>query len=203
MNAFYIATYLDIKPRLSDVGIELIAAYCDASRAEPGNEYIYVFREASRPNRFMVIESWKDQPVFVSHEEAAHTLHFRTKLQAIHSSPYDQRVHNAFTIGHETSTATRESVCVVTHVDVPPPRREETEGLLRRLAEESRKDKGNIRYDIFQQTSRTNHFTVFAAWKDVDAFEAHEASAHRMEFRETLWPMLGAPYDERLFKGFR
>ena len=202
MSTLYIATYLDIKPRWTAEGIGLIAAHCDASRAEPGNEYIDAFRETGRPNRFMVIESWKDQAVFASHEEAPHTLHFRTKLQAIHSSPYDQRVHNGFTIGRETSAATPDPLYVVTHVDVPPPRREETEVLLRRLAEESRKEKGNSRYDVFQQTSRTNHFTVFAAWKDVDAFEMHEASAHRMEFREALWPMLGAPYDERLFKGF-
>jgi len=125
---------------------------------------------------------------------------YRDASRGEQGNPYDQRVHHGFAVDTKTVAATTDSVCVVTHVDVPPPRKDEAEGLLRRLAEESRKEAGNIRYDVFQQTSRTNHFTVFAAWRDVDAFESHEISAHRMEFREALWPILGAPYDERLFR---
>src|SRR6266850_2060672 len=89
---------------------------------------------------------------------------------------------------------------VVTHVDVPPQGREETEVLLKRLAEESRKDDGNVRYDVFQQTApRTNHFTVLGTWRDRSACDAHETKAHTKQFRESLAPMLGAPYDERLY----
>jgi quinol monooxygenase YgiN len=39
---------------------------------------------------------------------------------------------------------------VVTHVDVLPQRTEEAEVLLKDLAEESRKDESNVRYDVFQ-----------------------------------------------------
>ena len=87
----------------------------------------------------------------------------------------------------------------VTHVDVPPPRKDETESLLKRLAEESRKDEGNVRYEVFQQTASRNHFTVFAVWKNRKAFDSHEMKAHTRQFREALGPLLGAPYDERLF----
>jgi quinol monooxygenase YgiN len=83
---------------------------------------------------------------------------------------------------------------------VPPPRKDETEVALKRSAEDSRKDEGSVRYDIFQQTApRTNHFTVFAVWKDRKAFDAHEAKPITRQSREALAPMLGAPYDERLF----
>jgi quinol monooxygenase YgiN len=200
VNTLYIATYVDIKQSLTADGMGLVRVYRDTSRAEQGNQSIDVLQETNRSNRFVIIESWRDQPAFISHEEAQHTLQFRAKLKTIHSNPYDQRVHNDFAIGPETAKATPDSVCVVTHVDVPPPRKDEAEVLLRRLAEESRKDTGNLRYDVFQQTSRTNHFTVFAVWDDIEAFESHEISAHRMGFREALWPILGAPYDERLFK---
>src|SRR5262249_34502187 len=143
----------------------------------------------------------KHQSAFEERENAEPTRQFRAKLKAIHSSPYDQRVHHGFALGTPTETTNRDSLCVVTHVDVPPPRREETEVLLKRLAEESRNDEGNIRYDVFQQMApRTNHFTVFAAWKNTDAFESHESKPHRLEVREALWPLLGAPYDERLYK---
>ena len=83
---------------------------------------------------------------------------------------------------------------------MPPPSREQTEALLRSLADESRKEEANLRYDIFQQTSRPNHFTMIAAWNDVRAYEAHEARPHTRQFREALAPMLGALYDERFYK---
>jgi quinol monooxygenase YgiN len=200
VNSLFIATYVDIKRSLAGEGMGLLRIYRGASSAESGNEYIHVFQETTRPNRFVVLESWKDQPVFLSHEEAQQTLQFRAKLKSIYSNPYDQRVHHGFAVSTKTAAVTADSVCVVTHVDVPPPRKDEAEGLLRHLAEESRKEAGNIQYDVFQQTSRTNHFTVFAGWKDMEAFDSHELSAHRMEFREALWPILGAPYDERLFR---
>ena len=100
------------------------------------------------------------------------------------------------------SAAGAGAFCTVTHVDVPPPRREETEVLLKALAEQSRHDDGNLRFDVFQQLApRTNHFTVFALWNDEKAFAAHESRPATRQFREALGPMLGAPYDERLFRG--
>jgi len=89
----------------------------------------------------------------------------------------------------------------VTHVDVPPPRRQDAEALLKTVAEESRKDEGNVRYDVLQESpNRTNHFTIFATWRDAKAFESHEVKPHVRRFREALGPMLGAPYDDRLYK---
>jgi quinol monooxygenase YgiN len=73
--------------------------------------------------------------------------------------------------------------------------------LLRAESEISRKDEGNGRYDVYQQLApRTNHFSVFVVWKDEQAFASHEATPHTQQFRETLGPMLGAPYDERLYR---
>jgi quinol monooxygenase YgiN len=199
----YVATYIDIKRDALVEGIALLVLYRE-SRTTAGGPNIDVLREISRPNRFAIIEACKDQSAFDDRERAELTLQFRARLRAIHSSPYDQRVHSGFAIGSSTGQTTRESLCVVTHVDVPPPRKDETEVLLKRLADQSRNDEGNIRYDVFQQIPpRTNHFTMFAAWKDADAFELHETKPHRKEVREALWPLLGAPYDERLYKPLR
>ena len=199
----YLATYIDIKRDALVEGIALLVLYRE-SRTTAGGPNIDVLRETSRPNRFAIIEACKDQSAFDDRERAEQTLQFRARLRAIHSSPYDQRVHSGFAIGSSTGQTTRESLCVVTHVDVPPPRKDETEVLLKRLADQSRNDEGNIRYDVFQQIPpRTNHFTMFATWKDADAFELHETKPHRKEVREALWPLLGAPYDERLYKPLR
>jgi quinol monooxygenase YgiN len=194
----YVVTYIDVQPSAIEQAIPLLRQHREQSSREGGNSGIVVFQETSRPNRFVIIEGW-DEPSLQLHENAEHTAQFRARLRAIHNSPYDRRVHQAFAVGSEPAIGTGR-FAVVTHVDVPPPRKDETEVLLQKLADQSRKDPGNVRYDVFQQNApRTNHFTVLAMWSDGDGFASNQAALHTRQFRENLGPMLGAPYDERLF----
>jgi quinol monooxygenase YgiN len=85
---------------------------------------------------------------------------------------------------------------VVTHVDVVPPRKDDAVGLLKSLGDAARKEDGNVRYEVVQQTNRPNHFTVIEIWKDRKAFDAHLAGATVREFRDKLAPMSGSLYDE-------
>ena len=198
--ASYVATYIDVQVNSANEGMALVKQYRDATRAEKGNAGTDFVQEMGRPSHFVIVEFWKDPSSFDAHEKAAHTAQFRSKVKTIHNSPYDQRVHQGLAVDQRPWAAPRGAVSVVTHVDVPPQSREQSEVLLKHLAEESRKDDGNLRYDVFQQTApRTNHFTVFAVWKDRSAFDAHDAKPHIRQFREALAPMLGAPYDERLY----
>lgn len=198
--AFYIATYIDVQISSTNEGMGLIKQYRDATRAEKGNSGTDFVQEMGRPSRYVILEFWRDQVSFDAHEKAGHTAQFRSKLKTVHNSPYDQRVHQGLAVDPRPLAASRGTVSVVTHVDVPPQSKNETEVLLKRLAEESRKDDGNLRYDVFQQTApRTNHFTVLAVWKDRNAFDAHNTKPHTRQFREMLAPMLGAPYDDRLY----
>ncbi len=198
---FYVATYVDVQPSSKNQGIALMYEYREASSTKSsGNSGIDIVQETGRPNRSVIMEVWKDQSSFEAHEQAEYTARFRARLKAIHNSPYDQRVHHGLAIDPRPPAAGPDIVFVLTHVDVPPQAKDEAEVLLKRLAEESRKDEGNVRYDVFQQTApRTNHFTVFAAWKDRKAFDSYEVKPHTRQFREALGPMLGAPYDERLY----
>ena len=200
-NAVYVATYVDVQSVFLNQGAALIKEYRETTRAEKGNSGIDVVQETGRPSRSVVMEIWNDASSFEAHEKAGHTIQFRTKLKAIQNSPYDQRVHKGLAVDSRPWAPERGGVSVVTHVDVPPPSKDQAGVLLQRLAEESRKDEGNLRYDIFQESpSRTNHFTVFAVWKDRKAFDSHELKPHTLQFREAIAPMLGAPYDERLYK---
>jgi quinol monooxygenase YgiN len=198
-NAVYVATYVDVQLVSTNDGAALIKQYRETTRAEKGNLAIDVVRETGRPSRSVVVEIWNDASSFEAHEKAAHTIQFRTKLKQIQNSPYDQRLHNGLSLDPRPWTVPG-GVSVVTHVDVPPQSKEQAASLLKGLAEESRKDEGNLRYDVFQESpARTNHFTVFAVWKDRKAFDSHEMKAHTRQFREVVGPMLGAPYDERLY----
>ena len=66
----------------------------------------------------------------------------------------------------------KRGVIVVSHVDVPPPRKDECIAALNPLADASRKGGGNQRFEVQQQTSRPNHFTVVEVWKDKKAYDA-------------------------------
>ena len=197
----HVVTYVDVQPNHATDFIALLTEYRKSSRREAGNASVELLQEIYRPNRFVIIEAWQDDSSFRLHELATHTTQFRSSLRAIHNSPYDQRVHHGFALGPQPRSDGTSGLCVVTHVDVPPPRREETEVLLARAAEESRMDEGNVLYDVFQQNPpRTNHFTVYAVWTGEKAFASHALRPQTREFRESLGPMLGAPYDERLYE---
>jgi quinol monooxygenase YgiN len=91
---------------------------------------------------------------------------------------------------------------VVTHVDVPPPFKDTTVPLLQSLADASRKEAGNLRFEVQQQGNRPNHFTVVELWADQKAYDAHVMAPHTRQFRDKLGPMSGALYDERLYRAF-
>jgi quinol monooxygenase YgiN len=89
---------------------------------------------------------------------------------------------------------------VVTHVDVPPPKKDDCIAALKTLVADSRKEGNSVRFEVFQQGSRPNHFSVVEIWKNQAAYDAHITAAHTKKFRDQLTPMTGALYDERLYK---
>ena len=115
-------------------------------------------------------------------------------------SPYDERSHTGLAMGH-AAPPSGGTVVVVTHVDVIPPGQNQLREMLKTLADASRKETGNLRFDVLQGV-RQNHFTVLEAWRDQQAYEAHVTAAHTKAFREELQPKAadGAPYDERLYR---
>ena len=101
----YIVTYIDVQPGFTNLAIASLTGYRQATAAEEGNSGIRVLQEASRRNRFVIVESWRDESAFQLHEGAPHTGHFRSSLRNIHNSPYDQRVHHAFAVAQQPREA--------------------------------------------------------------------------------------------------
>src|SRR5207249_3404175 len=89
---------------------------------------------------------------------------------------------------------------LVTYIDALPAAESQSATLLKQLADASRKDAGNVRFDVLQQTARTNHFTVVEVWTDQKSSDAHELTAHGRQYRSDLAPMIGALYDQRFYK---
>jgi quinol monooxygenase YgiN len=86
---------------------------------------------------------------------------------------------------------------VVAHVDVPPPNTAKTIALLKQYASDTRKQPGLVRIDIQQEEALPNHFAVISVWADKAAFEGHQGAATTKAFRDALFPILGAPLDQR------
>lgn len=195
----HVATYVEVAAVSAKNAAKLLRQYRDASRGESGNMRAEVAQEVGRPNRFVVLEVWKDQGALDAHGKSAGTTAFRDQLKAIANAPYDERVHNAFNVGSNDAVAKR-AILVVSHVDVPPPKKDDVIAALNPLADASRKSGGNARFEVVQQTSRPNHFTVVEAWKDQKSYDAARVDGSQRQFREKLGPMLGALYDERLYR---
>lgn len=99
-------------------------------------------------------------------------------------------------IAHAQDTA-----YVVSYFETAPAAQNEAAALTRAFGEASRKEDGNLRFDVLQRIGQTNHFSIVEAWKDANARNAHATAAHSKQFREQLQALLRSPYDERPHAG--
>jgi quinol monooxygenase YgiN len=196
----HVATYIEVMPTSRADGAAALRQYRDATRAEDGNLRSEVASRIGQPHQFVVLEVWKDQKAFEAHGKSAHTTQMREKINAIRNAPTDERVHAPISVGPLQPGPGGNAVYVVTHVDVIPPRKEDGLAAVKQLGEDSRGGSGNVRFEVVQQISRPNHFTVVEIWKDARAVEAHSMAPTTRQFRDKLGPMSGALYDERMFK---
>jgi quinol monooxygenase YgiN len=198
----YTVSYFEVAPAAESNAAALLKELGAASRKSPGNLRYDGLQRRDRTNHFAIVEAWKDKNAQDANLAAAHTKQFREKLQPMLISGYDERPHTGLAVGPVTAGAGARGAAayVVTHVDVIPPRKDDAIAALQVLAESSRKEAGNLRYDLLQQNSRPNHFTLAEIWNDQKALESHEVAAHTAKFRELLLPMSGALFDQRLYK---
>ena len=94
----------------------------------------------------------------------------------------------------------RGTVYVVTHIDVPGTSRDEALKLMKPFIDQTRGERGNVRFDLTHQENRTNHFTAIEAWSDQKSADAHELATHTKTFRREITPLLGALYDQRWYR---
>jgi quinol monooxygenase YgiN len=193
----YAVSYLEVIASSRATATAALKQYRDASRKQDGCVRLELFEQVGRPGHFAVVETWRDRKVFDAREVATRKQLLDT-LQVIRVSDYDERLYKTLTVGSVSSAASSHAIAVVSHVDTAPG--DQAAGLLERLAESSRQDEGNVRFDVLQHTMRANHFTVIESWQSQKAFDAHAAAAHTRRYRDELQPMTGSPLDERVYR---
>jgi quinol monooxygenase YgiN len=198
-DAIFGVTLLDVAPSATSQGVALLKPYRDAVLKQAGNTGVTLLQEADWHNRFLIYEGWKDQSAYDANEKAAHTLQLRDKLKPIAGAPYDRRNYNVFSVG-PAQAAGPDAVYMQLHLDVFPPGIDTTLAAAKAVAEATRKGEGNLRYDVVRSVNPPlSHTTLFAAWQSRKAFDAYENSAYARQFRDTVGPLLGSPFDDRLY----
>ena len=147
-SASYIVTYVELMPDDIAGGTTLLKHYRDVSRTEPGNLRFDILHEIARPNRFAIVEIWKDKAARDAHNQAATTAQSRDGLKAIEDAPDDERVVNPLYMTSEKTTAQTAAIYVVTHVDVIPPGKDDCMAALKTMSIDTAKDSGNIAYQV-------------------------------------------------------
>jgi len=196
-TTFYTVSYVETTASSAAKAIAALKQYRESSRGQDGFVRADFFEQAGRPGHFAIVETWRDQKAFDARDGTAQKR-LLDALEPIRVSGYDQRPYKTLSVGATPASAGRDVVYVISHVDVTP--NPQVPVLLRQLAEDSRKDAGNLRFDVLLHTMRGNHFTVVEAWRNQQALDAHVAAAHTKQYRDTLQPLTGSPLDERAYR---
>lgn len=195
----YSVAYVDIALESRDAARAAVREYKDASRKDEGFQRIEVFEQVGRAAHFCIIETWADNRDLEMHDASANYRDFRTKIDAIRLSDYDQRPYKTLSLSVARHDGNSRATFVITHVDIGGQGANPAD-LLRKLAEDSRKEEGNLRFDVLQHAMRANHFTVIEEWQSAKAADKHASAAHTKEYRNSLAPIAGGPLDERFYK---
>src|SRR5262249_45486349 len=185
-DAVFAVTYVDVGAGAAPQGVELIKKSAAKRCGEAANLEFTILQETSRPNRFVIMEGWRNQAAFEAHDRGAAKSEFEGALKQIRNSPPDRKMLQPFADAMPRHIEPG-APYLVEHVDflggdlavaaAAAP-------LVKSLAEASRKEAGALRYDVYRMPPpRINHYEVVAAWTDAKAFDAHETAAHTLEFR--------------------
>jgi quinol monooxygenase YgiN len=195
----YPVAYVDVMPASKSAAVAAFKAYREASAREAGHIRIDLFEQVGRPAHFAVVERWRDQAAFDAHTGSPAAKQFQQAIDKIRVSGYDQRPYKALSVAAPRASAGG-ALHVVSHVDFAGAGAQAAApGILQQIAEASRKESGNLRFDVLQHAMRANHFTVVESWASQAALDAHAASAHTRQYRDTLQPVTGSPLDERVY----
>jgi quinol monooxygenase YgiN len=92
-GSLVVVTHVDVMPKFTAEGRELLRGFAAASRKDEGAVRVEVFEEIGRPNHSTVVEAWKARKAYDDHLAADHVRSYRAKLQPMLGSPFDERLH--------------------------------------------------------------------------------------------------------------
>jgi quinol monooxygenase YgiN len=151
-------SYIDVAQATRGSDADYLRQLATASRKEPGVVRYEVFQRTAPSSQFVIIEAWKDQQSCDAHAASAHVKTFRQQIEPHLVAPIDERPYVALAVGAKESAAIPAGSFVsISHVDVIPPKKDDGVAALKALADPTRKDKGNLRYDVYRRGPAEPH----------------------------------------------
>lgn len=75
---------------------------------------------------------------------------------------------------------------IVAQILVKKEYQNELEKVFQVLVDETRKEEGNISYDLFQTLENPLEYTIIETWKSQDAINIHNSTPHFNTFKEAI-----------------
>jgi quinol monooxygenase YgiN len=101
----------------------------------------------------------------------------------------------------ESAYAQDGAVYAVTYLDFMPSEKLPGAALLKRYRDASRREAGNLRFEVLHEIARPDHFAILEVWKDKAALEHHGKTASSSRFGERFTAIRSAPCDVRINNG--
>jgi quinol monooxygenase YgiN len=196
----YAVAYVDMLPGSRAEAIGELMKYREASQRETGFVRMELFEQVRRGAHFTIVESWASAASLEAHAAGGAKQALLAAMNRIAAGGYDERPYAALSVEAPRAAAPDQAGIVVTHLDTAPVPGADPVALLRQLAEASRQETGNLRFDVLQHAMLPNHFTIIEVWTNPAAADAHAAAAHTRQFRRDIQPLIGSPLDERLVR---
>lgn len=194
----YLVTYIEVTPVATEKAIGLMRALAAASRKEGGSQRFEILQQIERRAQLGILEAWSDGKAAEAHGGGAAAKAFRSQIDPLRVGYYDERLETGIDLGVPAALG-KDAVYVATHVDVTGQFKDDAIEMMKKLASASRKEPGSVRFEIWQQNNRLNHFTMVEVWKDEAALDAHNAAPTARGFRDQVGRMMGALYDDRRY----
>jgi quinol monooxygenase YgiN len=180
-----------------------------AVRASAATFQVYVLHEVGRAERWLVLQ-WADSPSQLQTIEAA----VAEDLASPHGmlvAPLDERSNHplpataAATAVAAPSPGDRQQIpptalYAVTHLDIGVEDQSAVIEAVHDLVEDARRAPGNLLAEAWQQNSRANHYALLFVWRSRADRDAFNGGAAERRYRGVVGPLLGSPYDERLYR---
>ena len=84
-------------------------------------------------------------------------------------------------------------IATLVFVDVKPENIEDFRAITLYNHENSRKEAGNVRFDVLQSREDPTKFTLYEVFVDEEAAAFHKTTEHYNRWRETVAPYMASP----------
>lgn len=199
-TAVYVVTYIEVVPKAVDAATTLLKNYRNANLGLFSCQRFDVLHEISRPERFATFEIWSSVDALDNRDKTASATSFQKMLAKIRGAPNDVRRNSGLYVGSFPKDLGSNAIYVITHVDLIPQSNDKWLALLKAMRDSASREPNNLGYDVLQQSNRPNHFTVVEAWKNTPTLDIYVEAQQTRDFRQSLSPMEGAPYDDRRYE---